>query len=108
MATTRKRRAAAPPEPPAQALQPADLAAFIGIDSGHEGLPSALADAQDAAATFLGGTGLDGQPLTHDLRQALLLIAARQVLAPDGNDADTPSVPLTARYYLRLHAAAHP
>ncbi len=106
MATTpRRRRKAADPAAPAPALPlaAADLAAFMGapdaedVDSEAE----ALAQARDLVAEAA-GHDLPEQ-LPHNLRQAVLLTAARILIT---GDATAAALPLTARYYLATHAAA--
>lgn len=103
--TTRRRKppasaAAAPPQP----LTPADLAAFMGneLPSLQDDDPQAALDwARAMIAPYLGQPIPDALP--HNLRQALLLTAARWLLT-GGENPDEP-IPLQARYLLKLHAA---
>lgn len=102
--TTRNRRT--PPSvesaaaPPLQPLTAADLAAFMG-DAADDDHQAALDWARAMVANHM-GQALPAAP-RHNLRQALLLTAARWLLT-SGENPDEP-IPLQARYFLRLHAA---
>lgn len=106
--TTRKRRtspAVEPVEPAAAAAPPqpltvADLAEFMG-DAADDDHQAALDWARAMVANHM-GQALPAA-LRHNLRQALLLTAARWLLT-GGENPDEP-IPLQARYFLRLHAA---
>ena len=108
MTTTPRRRkppaaAAATPQP----LTAADLAAFMGDErpNPEDDDPQAALDwARAMVASHLGATVPDAPP--HNLRQALLLTAARWMLT-GGENPDEP-IPLQARYFLSLHAADRP
>jgi hypothetical protein len=110
MATTTRRRkataAGAPPAPPAQPLTAADLVAFMGdVDAPDTDDSQAALDwARAMVTSHLGAPIPDLLP--HNLRQALLLTAARWLLT-GGENPDEP-IPLQARYLLKLHAADRP
>lgn len=103
--TTRRRKPPAAAAPPLQPLTAADLAVFMGDQVGAEpdddDTQAALDWARAMVASHMGAPIPDTLP--HNLRQALLLTAARWLLT-GGENPDEP-IPLQARYLLRLHAA---
>lgn len=97
MATTRRRKTAAA-DAPLQPLTPADVAAFMGaVDAPDtEDAEAALDWARAMVADHIGQPIPDALP--HNLRQALLLTAARWLLT-GGENPEQP-IPLQARYLL--------
>lgn len=117
MATTtpRRRRKAANPAAPAPApalpLAAADLAAFMGhpdaegLDLNHGNARTLVEEALEQARDLVAEAAGHELPeqLPHNLRQAVLLTAARILIT---GDATAAALPLAARYYLATHAAA--
>lgn len=102
--TPRRRRAPAAAAAPPQPLTAADLAAFMGDESPDPEDDAALAAldwARAMVASWSGAPVPDAPP--HNLRQALLLTAASWLLTGGENPDET--IPLQARYLLKLHAA---
>lgn len=103
MTTTRRRKTATAADAPLQQLTPVDVAAFMGaVDAPDtEDAEAALDWARAMVSDHIGQPLPDALP--HNLRQALLLTAARWLLT-GGEDPEQP-IPLQARYLLTLHAA---
>lgn len=82
------------------------LAEFIGVDGDKARLDKAIELASAAAAAELGVSTLPGN-LSHQLAQAVKLLATRLLLADDLEEPPTgDAIPLVVRYYLKLEAAA--
>jgi hypothetical protein len=79
-----------------------DLAAFMGTELEPTAAERALEQATAAAETKIGAP-VPEHP-THNLRQGILLLASQLLMA--GDDADELPIPLTVRFYWRLHASA--
>jgi hypothetical protein len=108
MATTPRRRrkaadVAAPAPAPALPLTAADLAEFMGGPEAKDLDEEALALGQARELVAVAAGHELPEQLPHNLRQAVLLTAARVLLT---GDATAAAIPLTARYYLATHAAA--
>lgn len=103
MTTTSRRRRTSAAGPLPQPLTTVDLAAFMGdVDAPDtDDAEAALDWARAMVAAHLGQPLPDSLP--HNLRQALLLTAARWLLT-GGKNPDEP-IPLQARYLLKLYAA---
>lgn len=84
----------------------ADLATFMGVDEPDtEKLTRATNVAMAAAAEIMGRPLPD--PITHELRQGVNLLASQLLLKGDlDSPVDPATVPLVARYYFRLAAGA--
>jgi len=87
---------------PQLSIEVRDLAAFMGTDLDQSAAEQALVRATAAAAAEIGAP-VPEHP-SHILRQGSLLLASQLLLA--GDDADDLPIPLTVRFYWRLHASA--
>lgn len=96
MAPRRTRKA------PQLTAEVADLEAFMATPLNPDLAQAALDHAVAAAEAEIKASL--PQQLSHNLRQGILLLASQLVLAGDP-EADLP-IPLTCRFYWRLHASA--
>jgi hypothetical protein len=87
---------------PQLSIEVRDLAAFMGTELEQTAAERALEQATAAAAAEIGAP-VPEHP-SHNLRQGILLLASQLLMA--GADADDLPIPLTVRFYWRLHASA--